>query len=271
MASLTIKSDLPNFSFAIKKNPATGMIAKSLRQGSLYGWYSAPDTYNCLFLEGNDEISFKNHKDDQYSITNINRYNHPLIIASILKTFFSSSMNSEEEDFNATVANYTMTVNQVYIKKPELVEYISKCFEKSANLSIVITPIDHVYVYKSFNEYKLIVSGYTSLYKFFNACYLLSYLISCSNCSHPVVPVDVLGKVIKIANLFDLPYYIRYLIKIYMINNKKDYNTVKDLLEQSSAYAIKLDKFDNQSGRYDIISKIIFDYSPNIEVRNYVK
>jgi hypothetical protein len=53
---MQIKSNNPNFSFIIRKNPSSGMIIEAVRKGYLFGWYTGENTYNLYFKDSPNEI-----------------------------------------------------------------------------------------------------------------------------------------------------------------------------------------------------------------------
>ena len=75
MAFLQLRSTNPNFSFLLKKNPASSMIAKELRKGVLFGYYSdAGQTFNAYFRDAFNEISYPEYKDQEFEYVNSTRY-----------------------------------------------------------------------------------------------------------------------------------------------------------------------------------------------------
>ena len=68
MAFLQLKSTNPDLSCMIRKNPATGLLARDLRRGTLFGYCSVndPQTYNIFFRDAFNEISYPEYKDQEF-------------------------------------------------------------------------------------------------------------------------------------------------------------------------------------------------------------
>ena len=77
MATLKVHSSSEAFSFVIRKNPASGMIAKPIRKGTAFGWFQNPNTYCVAFFDGMDEISFTKRQNQEFAFLDQTRYNAP--------------------------------------------------------------------------------------------------------------------------------------------------------------------------------------------------
>ena len=59
MGFIVIESENNDLSWVLGKNPDSGMIARNLRSGILWGWFHNPNTYVTRFNDYTDEVSFK--------------------------------------------------------------------------------------------------------------------------------------------------------------------------------------------------------------------
>jgi len=75
MAIVQIRSTNPQLSFLIKKNPNSGMILRSIRKGMAYGWYTDEQTFNVYFKDADNEVSYKQHEQENFEYLNVSRYN----------------------------------------------------------------------------------------------------------------------------------------------------------------------------------------------------
>lgn len=88
MAIVQVKSTNPQFSYLIKKNPGSGMMLRSIRQGIAYGWYTDESTYNVYFKDADNEISYKQHQQETFEYLNVSRYHTPLFPLNAIGEFF---------------------------------------------------------------------------------------------------------------------------------------------------------------------------------------
>lgn len=87
MAIVQVKSTNPSFSFVIRKNPGSGMLLRAVRKGMAYGWYTDEATFNVYFKDADNEVSYKQHRQDQFEYLNVSRYNTPLFVLGAINEF----------------------------------------------------------------------------------------------------------------------------------------------------------------------------------------
>lgn len=97
MAIVQVRSTNPQFSFLIKKNPNSGMMLRSIRRGMAYGWYTDQQTFNVYFKDADNEISYKQHENENFEYLNVSRYNTPLFPLNAINEFFSASLKAQDE------------------------------------------------------------------------------------------------------------------------------------------------------------------------------
>src|SRR5579875_1307991 len=105
MAIVQLKSSNPAFSFIIRKNPATGMLIREIRKGFGYGWFSDEGTYNVYFKDADNDVSYKQDKDEQFEYLNTTRYNSPLAILNIVNEYFDHVLKKKSEQDTHTFTN----------------------------------------------------------------------------------------------------------------------------------------------------------------------
>ena len=70
MAFLQIKSNNPDISYVLLKNPASGMQIKSVRKGTAFGYYDTDTSFNVYFKDSETEVSYKSHPDEDFEYMN---------------------------------------------------------------------------------------------------------------------------------------------------------------------------------------------------------
>ncbi|MNW37264.1 bifunctional 3-demethylubiquinone-9 3-methyltransferase/ 2-octaprenyl-6-hydroxy phenol methylase [compost metagenome] len=228
MAIVQVKSTNPQFSFLIKKNPNSGMILRSIRKGMAYGWYTDESTYNVYFKDADNEISYKQHEQDNFEYLNVSRYNTPLFPLNAINEFFSSPLKSHDER-DTEGYEHTFYISMIHI---ELIRYI-EFFEKHLkDFSFEVTLQAH-------KSYSLTVKTQKSLYQLLHVVSVLCLFLSMFGNEYIDISDSVLDKYIKSINVIDAPFYIRSLFVRNFLSSKDRYNKFKVDLESTSRYEIQ--------------------------------
>ncbi|GJM70546.1 hypothetical protein HMSSN036_27620 [Paenibacillus macerans] len=69
-------------------NPHSGMLLRSIRKGMAYGWYTGEHTFNVYFKDADNNISYKQHEQENFEYLNVSRYNTPLFPLNAIGEFF---------------------------------------------------------------------------------------------------------------------------------------------------------------------------------------
>lgn len=228
MAIVQIKSTNPQFSFLIKKNPHSGMILRSIRKGMAYGWYSDEQTFNVYFKDADNEISYKQHADEQFEYLNVSRYNTPLFPLNAISEFFAHPLKHHDER-DTEGYEHTLMIGMIHI---ELTRYID-FFEK--HLKDFTFQITH----QAHKSYSLTVTTQRSLYELLHAVSVLCLFLSMFGNEYIDISEHVLDKYIRSINVIDAPFYIRSLFVRNFLASRERYNKYKAELEASARYTIQ--------------------------------
>lgn len=246
MAIIQLKSSNPEFSFVIRKNPASGMLLRAIRQGMGHGWFSAENTYNVYFKDADNEVSYKKSQDEQFEYLNTTRYTSPLAILNMVDEFFRETIKKrfEEDKDGFTHELHVLLVNiphERYIRffQNNFTDFRLEATQK-ASKSFTVT----ISTEKSMQE----LLSYTSLFFLFMSIFAEEY-VDLSN--------DLIVKYIGIINSLDAPFYIRYLFGRNVLNDRGRFNKHKVGLEATKRNVIDL-KFGNTAiQRRDKIKSLI--------------
>lgn len=122
MAIVQVKSANPKFTFLIKKNPATGMQLRPVRQGMAYGWYSDDTTFNVYFKDADNEISYKQREDESFEYLNVSRYNTPLFPLNAINEFFSAPFKTQD-DRDESGYEHSFFINMIHIDRTRYIDF----------------------------------------------------------------------------------------------------------------------------------------------------
>ena len=206
MAYVQLETENTMLSWIINKNPESGMIMRSMRQGIVTGWFSSNHRYNIFFKDGSDEISYKQEKDQQYEYISTTKYNSPIFVLDAVDEFFRTASKSQSEhDKSGKISSFTIGMMQV--RSPRFIEFFNKHF---SDYEIGFEKI-------SGNSYKIKIATKNSIYELLNFVNVFAMMICLVNREYMDINDDRVLKYVDSLNVIDAPYYIRYLFKVKMI------------------------------------------------------
>jgi len=225
---------LPNedLGYIIAKNPASGMRAKTLRSGVLFGWFS-PDasTYNVLFRDAENEVSFKPYQDDTFEYLNTTRYNSPLFVTNAFSDFFQTTLKVTHEKDLPGVATHTLKINLLRIMSEKYITIFNQYFDDYQIEATLVAPRNYQITITSQRTIRELLN-YTSLFVAFNTFKDKSVLYEVSD--------PVIHKYLESLDLLDPPYFVRYVFKVNLIRSRKLMETFGKKLQTSNREKIEL-------------------------------
>lgn len=246
MAIVQLKSSNPAFSFVIRKNPASGMLLRSIRKGFGYGWFSDDNTYNVYFKDADNDVSYKQSKDEQFEYLNTSRYTSPLAILNMISEYFDVAMKKRSEHDSEHFCNefYVPLVNIEHIR---YVRFFQDNF-----------PDFHLEVVEKANKsYAMTVKTEKSIQELLNYVSLLSLFFAIFAGEYVDVTDALIVKYITVINTLDAPFYIRYLFARNILTTRDRFMKHKKELEATQRYRIDL-KFGNTAiQRRDVIKSVL--------------
>lgn len=228
MAIVQLKSNHPQLSFLIRKNPASGMMLRSIRKGMAYGWYRDEQTFNVYFKDADNEISYKEHEQESFEYLNVSRYNTPLFPLNVINEFFASPLKAQHEQ-DVEGYEHTFFVNMIHIELPRYIEFFAKHLP---DFTFEMTPLAH-------KSYSLKVTTRTSLYQLLHVVSVLCLFLSMFGNEFIDISDSVLDKYIKSLHVMDAPFYIRHLFVRNFLSSRDRFNKYKTLVEMTDRYDIQ--------------------------------
>ncbi|MED4954883.1 class I SAM-dependent methyltransferase [Paenibacillus macerans] len=228
MAIIQVRSTNPQFSFLIKKNPHSGMLLRSIRKGMAYGWYTGEHTFNVYFKDADNDISYKQHEQENFEYLNVSRYNTPLFPLNAIGEFFSAPLKAQDAR-DTEGYEHTFFINMIHIERVRYIEFFAKHLKE---LTFDIT-------HQADKSYSLTVKTEKSLYLLLHTVSVLCLFLSMFGNEYIDISDSILDKYIKSLNVIDAPFYIRSLFVRNFLSSRDRFNRYKAELEKTDRYDIQ--------------------------------
>jgi SAM-dependent methyltransferase len=254
MSIVQLKSGNKKLSYIISKNPNSGLTAKSLRKGVLFGYFTKDDetSYNIFFKDGSDEVSFPAYEGESFEYLNETRYNSASFVVSAIDEMFRSAFKSNEYSTPAGTEKdkggeiSTFFINMIHIRNPRYVDAFENYFpDYKVNAEHVCG-----------SNYKVTIITKKSIFELLNFVSLFAIFNAIVNNEPNFIGEENIAKYIKCMNIIDAPYFLRYLFKIRFIKGmntfKKEiegFGVVKDELSRHSKLKIEMTFGDTWQAR----------------------
>lgn len=229
MAIVQLKSTNPSFSFVIRKNPQTGMLLRAVRKGMAYGWYSDEATFNVYFKDADNEVSYKQHREDQFEYLNVSRYNTPLFVLGAINEFFASPLKAQHTS-DTEEYEHAFYINMIHIQLLRYIDFFGKH----------LTDYTFEAVHQAHKSYSLTIKTRKSLYELMHVVSVLCLFLSMFSDEYIDISDDILIKYVKSIQIIDAPFYIRSLFSRNFLASRERFKKYKEELERTNRYAIQL-------------------------------
>jgi 2-polyprenyl-3-methyl-5-hydroxy-6-metoxy-1,4-benzoquinol methylase len=252
---IQIKSNNPNFSYMLAKNPNSGLQGQGLRKGALFHYFINPEHYVIYFEDNYDSSNISYPKmDKQKEYLDKSPYISSYILFDCLSTLLNHCLKPEVDqkylkyDPTGNKFNYELECILEVRGSHNLDIFKRYCENDFGQVNISYEKI-HPFVYKiNFKS--------TNFFNLIKIVFIFAVYNSIFNRDKIQLQNSFIEKIVDIINQLDAPFFIRYLIKKNMIFSKKVYEKVKDKLQQSSRYEIK---FVSQNEPWEIRYNFIFN------------
>lgn len=256
MAILQLRSNNPEFSHVLVKNPASGMMIKEIRQGKCFAWYSDIQTYNLYFKDGDDEVSYKQHIDEEFEYQNVSRYNAPLFVINAISDFLYTA--SKKKDARDGIGfEHQAYVNLIEVKR---VRYLEMFTEHFPEYKITYNEVAK-------NNYAVLIATKVGIFELINFVNLFAMFMALVNDSEDfAVQDEIVGKYMSCLNVIDAPYFIRYLFKIRFLRGINLFKKFKPLLEKTNRYKLDIHFGDTGLMRRDVVESLLTFKNPIVDI-----
>ena len=249
MAFLQIGSTNPKFSFLLRKNPATGLLCRSVKAGTLFGYYSNENAvFNCLFKDADWEVSYKRFKDESFEYVNPSQYNAPEFVLDTINEFLGHIIKKSDEYDKVGFDNF-ITLNMISIKKKYL-EIFSKYFTHISIESEEICPNNYRLKFLNKGTMKELLS-FVQLFIIFNVL------------KGRHLDEAEIRKYMNQLLAVKAPYMMLYVFKCNVLRDRRTFNLHKKTLETNAFEKVEFEFGFLQQQRIIAIEKII-DFNNDI-------
>jgi hypothetical protein len=235
MAILRIKSDNPDLSYVLQKNPFSGLFLKSVKQGVMFGYFPTingqlvTNEYVIYFKDASDEISYKKHEDESFEYLNASKYNNARFINDAIQELMHAAR--EKPDPRDVPFYHEISVNLVETHF-KTVDIFQRYFPEVKIISEEVSKDNY--------RLKFETNQAMTFQRLLQIVNLFSIFASLNSHDYIYITEDLIRKYVRIANEIDAPYFIKYLIKIRMARSEKKFNSLKEELEKSNRYKIDM-------------------------------
>jgi len=258
---IQLKSNNPNFSYMLAKNPHNGLQGQQLRKGALFHYFPNPQHYVIYFEDNYDSVNSSYPKmDEQQEYLDKSSYISSYIIFDCLTTLLNHCLKPEIDDkylqYDKDGKTYTYSLECIVEVTGE---HNLDIFRRYCKNDFGQVDIGYEKFHNDIYQIKLTATNFFNLIK---VAFIFAVYNSIFNKDKILLQDSFIDKVVDIVNALDAPFFIRYLIKKNMIFSRKIYEHVKPRLEQSNRYEIE---FVSQNQPWEIRYSYIYN-SLNIAV-----
>ena len=239
MGIVQLKSDNDDFSFIINKNPNSGLIAKDLKQGVVFGFFTkgSEKSFNIYFKDGSDEVSFPQYEGEKFEYLNTSRYNSASFVVNAINEMMKSAFQSNqykipdgELKIDDGGVESTFFINMIYVKNVRYIEAFENYFPEFKVNAEVVTG----------KNYRITITTEKSIFELLNFAALFAIFQAIVNDEPMFINEQYASKYIHCMNVIDAPYFVRYLFKIRFLENFKLFKTVQEELSDCKSHKVEM-------------------------------
>lgn len=220
MATLIVKSENPNLSYILGKNPSSPALVKGIRKGVAVGWYANPSTYCINFKDSKAEVSFKEYEEQEYEYLTITSYNAAFAYYSLLNTFFRlNSVDEKDCDGHKT----EITFGCLNIKRKDKVEDDGIKSHYDTMFMSYFKDVQYDVTELSKNNFRVTLSSDKSVNYLLSVAYIYLFIIAVKNGENMFMEEGLKGSLIELMKRIRAPYFVRYIFKSnFMVEGNKE-------------------------------------------------
>lgn len=257
MAFYSIQSTNPNLSYILEKNPASGLQVKANKKGVFFYWFSKEGIFNVYFKDVSDEMSYPQNKFSQFEYLNASHYNDARCLLDLCQELLHSAREKDSE-YDSTEFEYKFFINLIETQYKTL-DIFEKYFSKKG------FEFEHQLVAKD-NYQVTITTTNKTLRETISLVNLFAMFATLNSPDFYYLHPGLTAKYLKLANFLDVPYFIKYLIKIRMIRSIEQFLPLKAALNQSNSFDFNFEYGDTHDMRIKFIKNRINADKPIIDI-----
>lgn len=245
MALLSITSSNPSFSHVLRKNPASGLVARPNRKGNLFGWFSSEkaDTYHLYFRDALNEVSYGKELDEEFEYLNHSRYTASSFILNAFNEVLADTTRKPHEADTIGFYN-SITLHAVYLRNLKYFDIFKQCLPKA---KFEMRPV-------ALNTYEIkIESEEYSLMMMTNMVMVMSLFNIIKNEEYIDLAPQVLDKYLQSIKVIDAPYLIKYAFKANLLRSPKLFESYLPVMQSGQCSSFKFAFGSNFDARKNVV------------------
>ena len=247
MAAISLESTNPNFSWVLKKNPASGLQIKALRQGHIGFWFPSKDVFAIYFHEGENQVSYPTREDESFEYLNSSRYNASYFVLNAISEVLASAWKKADE-LDVEGFEHVLTLVLVQAKRKKYFDLFTAHFPEVEIQATELGPQTYNVVLKTSKTIQYLLC-YTNL---------LAMFLSLRNTE--VRPVIAIDKFLVCLQTIQSPYFVRYMFKANLLRSHNEFQKYKSVLEDCQKYWLVLQPGDSSLMRKQKVKKELAEF-----------
>lgn len=248
---MKLKSNNPDFSWIISKNPETQKsknepFKKSLRRGTIMGWFNeAQNEFNMFFKDADGECSFVLNGDFEY--LDRTRYSSPYLpIAAINELLRSAANVANEKDVEGFANSFSCLVE---LPEAQMAMRYTRNFAEDCDI-ILEQLQSRLYKLTFFTEKNI---------RFLLNCVISFLIVQAIRDENLYIPMEdgPVKKYLDAINLINAGYYFRHSLQLRCIRSPKIYEKFKNDLEANGQFVIN--HAGSQQHRFEWVKKVLLN------------
>lgn len=210
-----IRSNHPEFSYLISKNPESGMLIRKHKKGLLFGYYCE----NCY------NVYFRDRSGESYDGEELG-YSSPVCVLGCLEELFKSCLNKPVE---RDAVGYEHVIRIVMLKVENIVT-LEVLAQEFPQFGLVW---DHIVS----DCYQIRMGSVVcTLYQMLHFLKVVMGVVSGSNSDEYNRDEQIVRSMVNSLNILDAPYYTRYLMAKYVVYDDEVFRKVEQDLNRTKTY-----------------------------------
>ena len=222
---MLLKSDDPEFSIHIKKNPSNVLTSKVMRQGILSGWFpkGGVQEYALFFKDTGTDNSFSTEQKNYLDLT---QYASTYFVFQSMTTFFNSALSLSETQ---KPFNHEIHIPMVQLRNMNTLYHLLNYFDITVSSeNLLDNSIERM------SLYNVVVKGTMPFNEFLMKTYLLFYLLHADLHASDIVWMEgMIAKVTKIISELKCEYFLRYWFKKNVLVKSTTFSAVEEELNSN--------------------------------------
>ena len=203
------------------------MMVKSLKSGTLHGYFNVndPKEYCGVFLDGHDAMSFSSNEFEYIDST---RYNSPLFCFNTVRELFGTPLGALQEE-DVVGHQHELRLTSFNAKRLKILKNLARMFT------------DYEVTYEEFDDGgspAVVIKTQRTIHELLNFAYVTSVVAVVLSRINLYVDDGLLERIVRAANIIKAPYYVRYLIRLYLVHDDDRFQGVKSELMKIDGHSV---------------------------------